>query len=86
MKTFEELEQDVIAWADNLGIFAKSDPVSQMLKTASEVGELCDDINKGRLEDAKVELGDVIVTLILQCKMHNTSISVVLNRESWYDN
>jgi len=83
-KTFEQLEKDVIAWAESLGIFEKSDPVSQMLKTASEVGELCDAVNKGRIEEAKLELGDVLVTLILQCKMNSFALRNIIVEDYVY--
>lgn len=72
-----KLEQQVIVWAEERGIFLKSDPKSQMMKTVSEVGELADDINKGR--DCRLELGDVLVTLVLQAKMQNTTLAECLD-------
>lgn len=69
-------EQSVIAWAEERGIFLASDPKSQMMKTVSEVGELADDINKGR--DCRLELGDVLVTLALQARMQGTTLNECL--------
>jgi len=72
MNNFEHLEKLVIAWAEERSIFEKSTTKDQALKTVSEVGEFADNILKGK--DCKDDIGDIIVTLILQCKMQNTSI------------
>ena len=55
-----------------------SDPKSQALKMVAEVGELADAINKGDLDEANMELGDVIVTLILLAEMHGLSPALAL--------
>lgn len=67
----KELENKVIQWAEQRGIFTNSDPKSQALKTVSEVGEMCDNVLKGR--DCRNDIGDIVVTLILQCKMQGTT-------------
>ena len=45
----QELQNKVIKWAEDKGIFANSDPISQFIKTISEVGELADAVNKNDL-------------------------------------
>ena len=76
-----ELQQNIIKWAEDKGIFAKSDPTSQFLKTISEVGELADAVNKNDLPEIKDAIGDVTVTLILYHKMLDTKL-VLSNQTS----
>ena len=73
-----ELEDKVIHWAQDRGIFAASDPKSQMLKTVEEVGELADAIAKDDAEAVKDAIGDILVTLILQCHLQRTNMDECL--------
>ena len=61
----QELQNKVIQWVEDKGIFEKSGPTSQFLKTISEVGELADAVNKNDLPEIKDAIGDITVTLIL---------------------
>lgn len=64
MKTIQELVPLIQEWAKERGIFDKSTPFDQLLKTHEEVGELinaCYDNEKPAIQDA---IGDVMVTLI----------------------
>lgn len=72
--TFEELRDAVVIWAGEKGILDKSNPSKQMLKTMEEVGELASSIAKGNKEKAKDDIGDVIVTLILQAHMQGLDV------------
>ena len=65
----QELQNKVIKWAEDKGIFAKSDPTSQFLKTISEVGELADAVNKNDLPEIKDAIGDTYVTMIIFSRM-----------------
>ena len=67
MQTFEELEKQVIQWAEDRDILKESDPKSQLLKTMSELGELADAVNECDFSsmDLTDAFGDVLVTLIL---------------------
>lgn len=57
--------EKVVGWGKARGILEKSDPLSQILKTGAELGELCDAVNKGQ-RDLQIDgVGDVVVTLIL---------------------
>lgn len=69
----KHLIQSVITWADERGIFEHSSPQAQTLKTVSEVGELCDNVLKGR--DIRDDVGDVLVTLIILCHMKRTTLA-----------
>ena len=67
MKTIQELVPLIQEWAKERGIFDKSTPFDQLLKTHEEVGELikaCYDNEKPAIQDA---IGDVLVTLINYC-------------------
>ena len=65
--TIKELVPLIHQWAKERGIFDKSTPFDQLLKTHEEVGELikaCYDNDKPAIQDA---IGDVMVTLINYC-------------------
>jgi len=82
---FRRLEERVIAWADQKGILAKGTPMKQHGKTQEEVDELREALfyqsqdedayinAKGALCDTEHEIkdgiGDVLVTLLIQCKI-----------------
>ena len=67
MRTIKELVPLIHQWAKERGIFDKSTPFDQLLKTHEEVGELikaCYDNDPIDIQDA---IGDVMVTLINYC-------------------
>lgn len=74
-----DLIQQVITWADDKGILAKSTPEKQFLKFMSELGEFCDELAKENYEDARIELGDVIVTIILYFELSNDYYKPIAN-------
>lgn len=85
MTKFERLQGSVVAWAHNKGIFGAATPQNQMTKTIEEVMEtqmaimaqqmgMSQFVNaKGKTVDTRAEIedgiGDVLVTLIIQCEM-----------------
>lgn len=84
---FEQLEERVIAWADNKEILKKATPLKQIEKTIEEVeetqlailhqnlGSKSFTTQKGNVafvqDEIKDGIGDVLVTLLIQCKMQN---------------
>ena len=67
-KTIQELVPLIHQWAKERGIFDKSTPFDQLLKTHEEVGELlkaCYDNDKPAIQDA---IGDTMVCLINYCE------------------
>lgn len=67
-KTIQELVPLIQEWAKERGIFDKSTPFDQLLKTHEEVGELikaCYDNDKPAIQDA---IGDTMICLINYCK------------------
>lgn len=73
----EQLEQNIIQWAEDRQILTHSNPQAQCLKTMSELGELADNLIKGR--DTKDDYGDIVVTLILGMKMQGLSLEECLS-------
>ena len=64
---FDLLCLKVIDWADKRNIFETSTPLTQWVKTVSEVAEMGEAIAKGDnnlIEDA---VGDILVTIIIAC-------------------
>ena len=82
----QELQNKVIKWAEDKGIFAKSDPTSQFLKTISEVGELADAVNKNDLPEIKDAIGDITVTLILHAEMTDSELDLDVDECVRYKN
>jgi NTP pyrophosphatase (non-canonical NTP hydrolase) len=70
--SFETLVKAVEQWAEERGIFDSSTPKDQALKTVAELGEFADNVLKGR--DCRDDIGDIIVTLIMQCKLQGYDI------------
>lgn len=86
---FKELEEKVIQWGKDKGILSKATPLAQCYKTKEEYFELEEAIkhqhlglyhftnSKGNLVNTKEEItdsiGDITVTLILQCELQGIS-------------
>lgn len=74
--TLEELINKTVQWAESRGILENPCAKTQALKTVSEMGEFADNIAKGR--DCRDDIGDILVTLILQCEIQNTTLEECL--------
>ena len=60
-----DLINKTLAWAGERHLLDNSGPERQILKCMSELGEFADEVSKGDYEKMRMELGDVMVTLIL---------------------
>jgi NTP pyrophosphatase (non-canonical NTP hydrolase) len=80
----EELKAKIINWAAERGILEHSTPQAQTLKAVSEIGELADNIIKGRYDAARDDIGDVVVCLVLLSEMIGTDIESCLE-EAWHE-
>ena len=79
-KTIQELVPLIQEWAKERGIFDKSTPFDQLLKTHEEVGELikaCYDNDKPAIQDA---IGDTMICLINYCYFANEDITKAINK------
>lgn len=71
---FKELKKLVIEWAKDKEILSKGSKMSQALKTLEEVGELINSIHKDDKIGVEDDLGDILVTIIIQAEMQGLSL------------
>jgi len=76
--SLESLEESIIEWATERGIFEKADFGSQFEKTCEEVGELARGLIESDYNKTRDAIGDVVVTLILLADMHGMSLQECL--------
>lgn len=62
------LIQMIEQWGESKGILPDPHPMAQWSKTDEEVMELREAILAGNKEEVKDAIGDIVVTLIMQCK------------------
>lgn len=66
----KNLQKLVLNWATEKGILENPNPLKQAIKTSEEVLELQCAILDNNEKEIKDAIGDIIVTLIIQCEMH----------------
>jgi len=78
----DNLELAVVEWAHDKGIFDNSNPIDQMIKMKEDVEELDEEIllNDKSLIRIEGELGDVLVTVIIQAHFHGLSLADCLTK------
>lgn len=76
-------KQEVIQWGADKGILSKATPMSQAIKTLSEVEELLRAINSDDKPEIKDAYGDILVTIILGAELSGLDIEDCL--QSAYD-
>lgn len=70
-------------WAEEKGILSNATPLTQAIKTKEEVDELYHAILDDNRDEIKDAIGDIMVTLIIQCKMQGMDLQDCL--ESAYN-
>ena len=78
----DNLELAVVEWAHDKGIFDNSDPIDHLIKMKEEVEELGEEltfIDKSLIR-IEGELGDVLVTVIIQAHFHGLSLADCLQQ------
>lgn len=80
---YYELEALVLAWAKKKEIITKGNKMAQALKTLEEVGELINSIHKNDKIGVEDDLGDILVTIIIQAEMQGLKLEECL--ESAYN-
>ena len=83
MSSFQELELDVLRWAEARQIIPNSSSQVQALKLVSEVGELCDALIKKDRDGVIDGIGDALVVLIILADMERLDLLSCL--KSAYD-
>jgi len=71
--TTDELIQKCTDWSRERKILEYANPLAQALKLVSEMGELADNITKGK--DIRDDIGDCIVVLNNLAVMNGTSLA-----------
>lgn len=74
MKTYREVETQILDWAADRLIIPNARPHTQLLKLVSEVGELCDAEAKGSDLDREDAVGDIMVCLINYCALRQLDV------------
>ena len=80
---FYRLQELIEKWAEEKGILEKATPMAQGIKTLEETTELLLAINRKDEAETIDAIGDIVVTLIIQCKMQGLSLTSCL--DSAYD-
>lgn len=73
MPNLNELQAKIEQWAEERGILANSKAVTQCLKLMSEMGELADNLAKGK--DCRDDIGDCFVVLVNIAKLVGSDIA-----------
>ena len=71
-------ENEVEIWGQARGIIQNGKPIGQAIKTLEETTELLDAINKGDKEAIKDAVGDIFVTLLMQCAIQGFTATEAL--------
>jgi NTP pyrophosphatase (non-canonical NTP hydrolase) len=74
MKTFEELNKQIIGWAHDRNIINGATPIKQAFKTLEECGELIEGVAEAEPNKITDAIGDIIVTLCIQAEMQGVNI------------
>jgi len=82
--TLEQLAHSIADWGMERGITINGDARTQTLKLMSEMGELADNIAKGRHQAAKDDIGDCIVVLIMIAELIESDIKECME-VAWED-
>ena len=78
-QSYETLARKIINRFTGIGIVKSENAKTQFMKVVEELGELAEGINKGKPEEVKDSLGDVLVTLILLAEDLNLNLLDCLN-------
>lgn len=75
----QELIKAVEEWADARSLLDPANTHVQSMKMVTEVGEFLDAVLKGTKEEQKLELGDILVTLILTANLLDITLEESLS-------
>ena len=75
IQPLDDLEELVLKWGLDKGILPNPDKFAQFTKTLEEVSELGAAIQANDREAAVDAIGDIIVTLIMQCQAWDSFLS-----------
>ena len=73
-----ELVSQVEIWGKDRKITTNGNPMTQAIKTLEETHELLEAINRNDQNEIRDAIGDIIVTLIMQCKLQEITLEECL--------
>jgi len=68
----------IIDWGTQRGITTNGKPITQAIKTLEECHELLEAINKDDKAEIQDAIGDIVVTLIMQCELQGVELTTCL--------
>lgn len=71
-------ENEVEVWGYDRGIIQNGKPMGQAIKTLEETTELIDAINRNDADAIKDAVGDIFVTLLMQCAIQGFTATEAL--------
>lgn len=83
MSTYNQLQLDVLMWAQARKIIPNSTAMAQAIKTHEELGELLSALHRGDKDEIVDAYGDILVTLIIGADL--AGIDLVAALEHAYD-
>lgn len=72
-----EVEEKIVQWSADRGILKNGNAITQCLKLMSELGELADNLAKGK--DTTDDIGDCFVVLTNIARLEGTTIAKCAN-------
>ena len=70
----DKLILDIVKWGKDRKITINGQPMTQGIKTLEECHELLEAINKKNKADTIDAIGDIVVTLVMQCELQNVTL------------
>jgi uncharacterized protein YabN with tetrapyrrole methylase and pyrophosphatase domain len=78
MSSYAEIENKIEIWGYDRGVIENGKPMGQAIKTLEECTELIDAIHRDDRDAVIDALGDIGVTLLMQCAIQNISFTECL--------
>ncbi len=78
--TLEVLVRDIALWGLERKITVNGKPITQAIKTLEETHELLEAVNRDDHEEIQDAIGDIVVTLIMQCELQGVTLRECLEQ------
>lgn len=78
--SIDKLVAQVETWGQERKITVNGQPMTQAIKTLEEVHELLEAINRGDIFETKDAIGDIVVTLVMQCGLQGFTLEECLEQ------
>lgn len=78
--SIDNLVDQVESWGIARKITVNGQPMTQAIKTLEETHELLEAINRGDIFETKDAIGDIVVTLVMQCGLQGFTLEECLQQ------